>query len=242
MIRAAVDGALGYSKLALKESELSLLREGVNRTYDERIALFAPDVAEKFRQHPIERYHEIDHLLDHKRAWPKAARLLPFDVAQRVHEMEFFLRLEEEFGSLDVSNEEGLLPEEMTWRLVRPNYVEDVGPIHADKWFWDLGHGRMPPGCARLKIWIPLIAEPGRNGLKVVPGSHLRNDWRYHGEMRDGFVKPVLDEDETTLATELLDLKPGDVLAFHDALLHGGAVNHGKQCRVSLEFTCLFRM
>ena len=39
----------------------------------------------------------------------------------------------------------------------------------------------------------------------------------------------------------LLPLAPGDIVMFHDDLLHGGAVNRGQKCRISIELTILFR-
>ncbi len=50
-------------------------------------------------------------------------------------------------------------------------------------------------------------------------------------------VKPVLDEDPASLHLKLLALAPGDVVVFHDRLLHGGALNRGTSTRVSFEFT-----
>ena len=72
--------------------------------------------------------------------------------------------------------------------------------------------------------------------MKVVANSQ-KKEWRYHGEFRHGFIKPKIDEDESNLAAELLHTAPGDVVVFHDKLLHGGALNLGKYCRLSLEFT-----
>lgn len=241
MIRDAIEGAQGFIVCdRLSTNELAFLRDAISEAYIRRLHAFAPELVHEFERRPIERYHEVGGI-DHRQAWPKGARLLSQPAARRIREMGFFQRLEHEFGDLRVSNEEGLAPEEITWRLVRPRRPEDVGPIHADKWFWDLGHGEVPSAHARFKVWIPIAATTGRNGLRVVAGSHLRNDWKYHGEMRDGLLKPVLDEDEATLGAEPLALETGDVLAFHDALLHGGAVNQSTICRISLEFTCLFR-
>ena len=42
------------------------------------------------------------------------------------------------FGKFSISDENKLGYGELVWRLVRPNKKDDVGPIHCDKWFWDL--------------------------------------------------------------------------------------------------------
>jgi ectoine hydroxylase-related dioxygenase (phytanoyl-CoA dioxygenase family) len=39
---------------------------------------------------------------------------------------------------------------------------------------------------------------------------------------------------------ELLPLAAGQMVLFHDELLHGGVVNRGTACRVSIELTVLF--
>jgi ectoine hydroxylase-related dioxygenase (phytanoyl-CoA dioxygenase family) len=54
-------------------------------------------------------------------------------------------------------------------------------------------------------------------------------------------MKPVLDETPEELQMELLPLKAGEMVLFHDALLHGGVVNRGAACRVSIELTVLYR-
>ena len=43
--------------------------------------------------------------------------------------------------------------------LIRPDEPNDVGPIHADGWFWAYGNGgnaTSPSGYDRFNIWIAL--------------------------------------------------------------------------------------
>jgi hypothetical protein len=75
----------------------------------------------------------------------------------------------------------------------------------------------------------------GQNGFKYVAGSH-RKKWRYHGVLKDGLMKPQIDEDESALGAEIFMSQPGQAIVFHDKLLHGGAPG-GSTTRVSLEFT-----
>ena len=150
------------------------------------------------------------------------------------------------YGLFELSDENELGRELIYWRLVRPNQPSDIGPLHADSWFWNLGHGKTPHNVDRVKVWVPLHCESGRNGLCVVPDSQ-KKEWRYHGEFKKGFVKPgdqnygfmkpVIDEDESELPVILLNTDPGDAVIFHDKLLHRGALNRGGATRVSLEFT-----
>jgi ectoine hydroxylase-related dioxygenase (phytanoyl-CoA dioxygenase family) len=166
--------------------------------------------------------------------WPKQARILPTKHVEDLKKMAFYQTIRENYGDVSISDDE------LNWRLVRPHAPDDVGPVHADRWFWNLGYGRIPQGWDRFKIWIPIFSEPGLNGLCVKPFSHLREDWKHHTEVRGGMAKPVLDEDVAKLNMQLLQLSPGEMVLFHDALLHGGVVNRGNHCRVSLELTIFF--
>ena len=143
--------------------------------------------------------------------------------------------LEDEFGYFEISDEDNVGHEEMYWRLVRPNSPTDVGPLHADAWFWDLGHGVTPSGYKRVKVWIAIYCTPGKDGFKFVPGSHKRQ-WPYDGELRDGMTKPKIGISEKELDVVIFNSKPGEAIVFNDQLLHGGAVGKN-ETRVSLEFT-----
>jgi hypothetical protein len=229
------DGFGYYLGCKLTPGELAAVYRMITRQYLDRMAELAPELVERAAAVGIENYHTLPIPFDHARSWPKAARLLPADTLPVFQRLEFFRRVEEDFGPVQIS------PEDLMWRLVRPGQPGDVGPIHLDKWFWDVGHGSMPEGYDRFKIWVAICTEPGANGLLVKPFSQKMSGWSHHFEMRDGILKPTLDEKEEDLDMQLLPLQPGEMILFHDALLHGGAVNRGSRCRVSIEMTVLFR-
>lgn len=237
-LRKAVFGNAGVTtQLAMSPQELAEFRGLITDHWLGRLGeMYPADVVDKFRRAGLPRYHELVALVDHKALWPKTARLLPASAVARIRELPFMQTLAAEFGPFTISNEEEIYSEEIYWRIVRPQAASDVGPLHADAWFWELGHGITPPDTVRVKVWIPFYSEPGMNGLKVLPGSH-RENWPYHGELRDGFVKPQSDFDEKTVPMELLNIPPGTLVVFHDRLLHGGALNSGQTTRVSAEFT-----
>jgi len=239
-IKSALEGPPGYlTGLSFRPEELALVRERIRAQWLERIGEVSPEARAKFEQLPMNRYHELCHLVDHKALWPKPRRILRPEVVEEIRATSLLKTFEGEFGSFVISDEEDLGYEEMYWRLVRPNSASDVGPLHADAWFWELGHGLAPGGHQRVKVWISIYCETGKNGLRFVPGSHKRS-WRYHGEHRDGFVKPVFDEEEKDLDIHMFDSQAGDAIVFHDRLLHGGAPGGGTT-RVSLEFTMFVR-
>ncbi|MEI6791346.1 MAG: phytanoyl-CoA dioxygenase family protein [Myxococcaceae bacterium] len=239
ILKEQIDGAPGYALgLKFENQELRRLKALIEIQWLKRLNQIIPEQVPVFSESGIERYHELSHLLEHSKIWSKTERILPVDAVLEIREMSLFKTLRQEFGNFSISDEEAVGWEEIYWRLVRPNQAGDVGPLHADKWFWDLGHGVTQSGIKRIKIWIAIVCERGLNGLCVVPGSHLR-EWNYHGEQRYGSLKPQIDEREESLDVRLMPTNPGDAVIFNDGLLHKGIFNSGNKTRVSLEFTML---
>lgn len=225
-----------YLGFFFQKHELDHVRTLIRRQWLSVIADVAPEHYDPFSDMNMTSYHALSHLLDHAKTWPKLKRILPQDAIDYIRTTSLMKGLEAVFGDFIISDEENVGREEMYWRLVRPNAENDVGPLHADAWFWELDHGITPPNRKRVKVWIAIYAQPGLSGLRVVPDSQ-KKEWKYHGEYRDGFSKPQIDEDESTLSPYLVPAEPGDAIVFHDRLLHGGAINKGTSTRVSLEFT-----
>jgi hypothetical protein len=234
-IKSSVKGDLGYAKLTFSPSDLEVLRALIREQWLGRIREVVPHHVARFEGLPLDRYHELAGLINHKTAWPKLKRILEQPAVDIIRKLPTFGKLEKEFGDFVISDEENLGRENIYWRLVRPDSPSDVGPMHADQWFWVLGHGATPEGVQRVKLWIAIYCEAGISGFRFVPGSHC-HDWPYHGERRDGFVKPVIDVTDDQLDIQMFDSRPGDAIVFNDRLLHGGAVG-GSRSRVSLEFT-----
>ena len=244
-LRSRIEGPEGYAivPLALNEDEISTIREFIRRQYLARITVIAPDIVDKFASRGVERYHEIAHFLDHSAAWPKKERLFSAAAVAFLKSTEFFSLLRLQYGDLELSDEEHIGRWVVYWRIVRPFAPSDVGPMHADKWFWDLGYNNyaLPDGFEdRVKVWLPVHVET-LSSLGIVPGSHLKDGWKWHGEMRHGVLKPAFDEPPGGVNPISLEAKPGDAVVFHDRLLHGGALNRGKNTRVSFEFTVMFK-
>lgn len=227
----------GYVLDSLTAGELGWMRARITDQYLARIRELQPDLCEWAAAAGIANYHTLPIRFDHGKSWLKETRLLPGRFVKDFEQMGFFQRIREQLGeSACISHDE------LNWRLVRPGKPEDVGPVHADKWFWDAGYGygSMPAGFDRFKIWIAVYTESGLNGLTVKPGSHKVTTWKHHFEVKGGINKPVLDEDEADLDMQLLPMESGELVMFHDQLLHGGYVNRGQRCRLSLELTVLF--
>lgn len=239
-IKQMLEGPVGFSTdLSFLPSELSMVRKLIKEQWLQRIEESGAGRAKFFENLDMDRYHEQCHDLDHKNMWPKCKRILGLDAVKAIRQTSLFKSLEDEFGSFAISREDGIEEEEVYWRLVRPNEVNDVGPLHADEWFWTLGHGTTPAGHQRVKVWISIYSEIGKNGFKYVVGSH-KIKWRYHGVIEDGLTKPHIDEDEATLGAKIFQSQPGQAIVFHDKLLHGGSTG-GSTTRVSLEFTMFIK-
>lgn len=234
-----VDGDPGYwVGVLLGAGELAQVKSMIRDMFLARIREFAPDLQDRFEHIDLAQYHRYADYLDHAAAWPRHARLFHRDAIDFIRNSELLRQLGAALGGLEITNEVENAAPEIVWRLVRPNRPDDVGPLHADGWFWEINRWPVPAGYRRVKIWTMVEGESGRAGLTVVPGSHQSGPWSYAMEYRHGLDKPVFDE--AVLGARrptLLDTPPGTSVVFNDALLHGGAVTGGDHCRVSFEFT-----
>jgi hypothetical protein len=247
-LKRKIYDAPGYSSdLTLEPHELATFRSVISEQWLSVIESHHPDLASRFRQTGIQNYHELSHLIDHEKMWPKENRCLPLRSCQKIRALPFWQTLREEFGDFELADvffgdTHVAGREEIYWRLVRPDAPSDVGSLHADKWFHEImgmADRAFPSGGTTAKLWIPILSVPGKNGLMIVPNSHQRN-WRYHAVPGRGGPKPHLDEDVADIHAELMLTDPGRLLIFNEGTLHGGAVNLGGETRVSAEITMVF--
>lgn len=136
-----------------------------------------------------------------------------------------------------ISDEESLGYENIYFRCVRPNQGSDVGEPHADKWFWDLGLGSMPPGHRRVKVWLPIQMDDAAPSFLVIPGSH-RNQYAYGSRLgADGKQRPVFLDDASRRLLKPAPVRIGQAVVFHDELIHAGRSTNS--LRLSIEFTII---
>lgn len=236
-----VDGSEGYFLGKMTDNDLNTLIGLIREQYLARILCHAPQHSSMFYQQPISQYHQYSHLLDHQQLWPKRARILGPLAVSKIKQLTFYRYLTNELGETLISGEDGSGWEEIYWRIVRPG-VSDIGGLHADKWFWELGHGEMPRGLRRIKIWIAIVTVAGLSGLRLIPGSHLKHDWNYHGEVDStGKQKPKFEEKAEDLDIVNIPTSAGDYIVFHDGLIHAGMENKSILTRVSLEATLFIK-
>ena len=100
---AAVNGEKGYSlNLKLSTDELEIIRKMIRIQWLYRLQLLVPRNLYQFDEMGIERYHELSHLIDHENAWVKHARVLPQEAIAIIRNMDFFKKLEREFGQVGI--------------------------------------------------------------------------------------------------------------------------------------------
>ena len=227
--------------IKLEEAELEEIQNLIRRSWEGHLISTYPQHEALIRQTALDDYHRIAAHFDHSSIWPKRVRLFEPQAVSKIKAFDFFKSLHDMFGDFIVSNEEEIYPEEIYWRLVRPlpEGSADIGPIHADAWFWDLGHGKTPEQHTRVKFWASVFNEAGASGFTFVPGSHLKR-YAFAGEERDGYVKPKIAVPESELETTPFRGEPGEVILFNDQLLHGGFHSPvATKTRVSFEFTLM---
>ena len=186
-------------------------------------------------------YHKLDKTIPHSSLWSKKNRMLNLDDTKWFENTDSIKELKKRFGECSISDEDGLGRSNFYWRLTRPGKKSDVGPLHRDKWFWDLNNnfGHNMNGKKRTKVWIAIQTEPGLNGLLVEKFSHTRTDLNYEVRHTDTILKPTLSEDVSINELLLVPTAAGSGIIFHDRLLHGGSLNNGVRSRCSIEFTVI---
>tara|TARA_R110001583_G_scaffold131271_1_gene282996 strand:- start:8986 stop:9729 length:744 start_codon:yes stop_codon:yes gene_type:complete len=238
-VLSEVDGEKGFFVGSMITEDINVLRNLVREQYLCRILTLCPLYSKQLFECSMNQYHKFSKRIDHKELWPKRARILGPSSLNTFKGLRFFKDLEKELNISEITGEEQSGWQEVYWRIVRPGNA-DIGNFHADRWFWDMGHGDIKQGCRRLKIWIALETVIGKSGLRVLPGSHKKQNWKYHGQNdHTGVTKPVFNEDLSQLHIYDVPTKPGDFIVFHDDLVHAGMPNQSDLTRVSLEATLL---
>ena len=195
------------------------------------------------RDFKLNYYHEISKFIDHSVTWPKSSRILPKKFVDWFLSTTYLNNLVKDYGELEITDEEALGYPNIYWRITRPNKPRDVGPLHRDSWFWEIdkSNGKKFPKYKRLKSWISINVEKGKNGLLVVEGSHKNKELKWDTLKKDGKIKPYLKSKISSNEINLLETSNNYAVTFDDDLVHGGSENFGESTRVSMEFTVFLK-
>ena len=195
------------------------------------------------REFKLSHYHEISKFINHSLTWPKPTRILPENFVNWFLSTKYIRSLALEYGELEITDEEALGYPNIYWRITRPNKPRDIGPLHRDSWFWEIDklNGKKFPEYKRLKSWVSINVEKGKNGLLVVEGSHKNKELKWDILEKDGKLKPYLNSKISSNEINLLKTSNNNVVTFDDDLVHGGSENLGETTRVSMEFTVFLK-
>ena len=241
-----IDGFIKLPKMT--DEDLAWLRDVIVENWRKRLIECYPEKEKRINNTKITRYHEIRNEVDHELLWGKKYRIFSDAQIKELQQQDFFINLKNIFGNFEIAEQtyDGVRQEgkeEVYWRLVSPNFLSDVGGVHADYWFHEAHklNGVVDESVDKtLKAWIPIFCEPLKNGLLISRSSHNRR-WDYRLESRFNIAYPVFNGNYSDLNLELVNTQPGEILVFGEHFMHGGAINNGFETRVSAEITMKFR-
>ena len=186
-----IDSGKGYIIDAVPDRDFIIFKKIIERQYREKLLRVYPQHKELINNTAIEDYHTLT-FPNHKVIWSKEQRTFDESDVLIFKNSNFFKGLVKLFGPIIITNEDKTRTEEIYWRLVRPKTHDDVGPLHADSWFWSLHNGLINENFRRLKIWISIFNQAGENGFRLITGSQKKS-YNFNGELRDGKIKPISD-------------------------------------------------
>ena len=130
----------------------------------------------------------------HKKIWTRKNRIASDKLINYLKNKSFiFKKLKKEFGDVKFSQKVDKKYPDSYWRLVRPNKFNDVGPIHADEWFWEANKWKFPKNKKIFKVWM-LLSNNLDKGLCIIPNSHTKKNWIYKKVYKDGIFKPIFNK------------------------------------------------
>ena len=128
----------------------------------------------------------------------------------------------------------------LSFRIIRPLNENDIGSLHADQWFIDIGVTPIRKAKIKsqlLKFWMPIEVEAETSNLLLIPNSHKdKNKYEYELIKTNNGIKPLIKNNFNKNQIYMIKNKNGYPLIFNMNLIHGGAINKSKNCRVSIEF------
>ena len=128
----------------------------------------------------------------------------------------------------------------ISFRIIRPLNENDIGSLHADQWFIDIGvtpKRKAKVKSQLVKFWMPVEVEAETSNLLLIPNSHKdKNKFQYDVIKTNNGIKPLIKDNFNKNVISMIKNKNGQPLIFNMNLIHGGAVNKSKICRVSIEF------
>ena len=84
---------------------------------------------------------------------------------------------------------------------------------------------------------MPIDVEASTSNLLLIPNSHKeKNKYKYDLIKTKNGIKPLIKKNFNKNELYMVKNENGHPLIFNMNLIHGGAINKSKNCRVSIEF------
>ncbi len=220
------------------DREIKEIRYEIKQHLVERAHSISIEYAKAFEANDLANYHMFCDDELHPKMFSKMGRILPDKSVKKIIEFSVFDYLRSCFGNFELSDEENVGYQQISFRIVRPNNRADVGDPHRDAWFWESLHIPNKKNMNRAKVWFMIDGDPMSSGLILAPGSH-RMDIPYTIKNVDGRTR-FDSQFAEQVRYERFAGPVGQTVMFNYSCLHAGTVNYGSDCRVSCEMTILF--
>ena len=236
-----IENDKGYLTSKLSNQDLKKIRKIVEKSWITTISKKYPNLKKTFLKGKIYNYHKNASRIDHSNIWTKKERTLSKSDVKKIKNLNFYKKIKKNFKSLVISDEEKIGHGIINYRIVRPNIKKDVGPLHSDRWFWEIDkkdkrrNYKIPTKSKKFRIWLSLYCHKNY-GFKLVPFSQNKK-FKFKKAFKHGRYKPIFKAKDYNLKPKAINSDSGNFIIFNDNLIHGGKINKSKKTRVSMEFT-----
>lgn len=236
MIRSIFNEPGFFVENVFSKKDLLIIKKIIKQKLLKNIKNNFPKQIEFFKKLDLSQYHKRSDLIEHEKIMSRDHRLLSQNEVNIFFELDGIKKLKKSFKNFTITNEINQKQPEIVWRMVRPNKKNDVGPLHADSWFFDLNGWKIKNKKQLIKVWTLIEGDKKSSGLKVIPNSHKMPKPEYSS--KDDFIKkPLIDEKKFDEELSFAHMEKGQSLIFHHDLIHGGEYSKESSTRISIEFT-----
>lgn len=173
----------------------------------------------------------------HSVIWPKQSRLFSATFLSSKPVSAWLDRMSTLVQKYKVLDVEKIGYQEVYFRIVRPNFKNDIAGAHTDGAFYSIANAISEENWKRwIKIWCPILFEPNSNTIGFYPSS-LINKPHFMPSLESDKSRPVLQNSVSDFGNAEYPAKlQGDIIAFSPYILHAALNESSSATRVSIEF------
>jgi hypothetical protein len=216
-------------KTNIKKKNLSLLEQHIKKLPDKIFLSLFGDITERFISDKASRQFNL---------WIR--KIMPKILKSKRVSMHYLRKFELKKNPKLKVNQFNFY-----FRCVRKNKRSDVGFVHRDSDFWDVGvEPRVPfKYKERWKLWLPIFGCTKQNSLKLSKKSHLSATTKIKYIKVGGKVKatihPTLIKQFKKRIVQPFTNINKQALLFHDRHVHFAPTNKTSNLRISAECTII---